>query len=72
MLSKDLDCLVFGPKGIFYMLGVYVIKSSANNEIICVSVNKHHTIFRRYSDHPWKIMCWGGLSKHGYGKMPPK
>ena len=32
MLSKVLDCLMFGTKVIFYILGVYVIKSSVNNE----------------------------------------
>ena len=51
----------------------YIIKLSANYEIICV-FNKHHILFRRYSDHLWKIVCsvGVGLSKHGYGKMTPK
>ena len=64
MLSNDLD---------FYILGVHVMKLSVNNEIICV-FNKHHMIFRRYSNHPWNIVCSVGvvLSKHVYGKMPPK
>ena len=63
-----------GTKGIFmfYILGVYVIKLSVSNEIICV-FNKHHVILRRYSDHPWNIVCsvGMGLGKHGYGKKPP-
>ena len=58
---------------IFYIPGVYIIKLSVNNEIICV-FNKHHILFRRYSDHPWKIVCSVvvELSKHSYWKMPPK
>ena len=57
----------------FYILGVHVIKLGVNNEINCV-FNKHHIIFRRYSNHPWNIACSVGLalSKHGYGKMPQK
>ena len=57
----------------FYILGVYAINLSVKNEIICV-FNKNHITFRRYSDHPWNIVCLVGLglSKHGYGKMPPK
>ena len=56
-----------------YILGVYVIKFSVQNEKICV-FNKHHIIFRRHSDLPWNIVCsvGVGLSKHGCGKMPPK
>ena len=57
----------------FYILGVYVIKLSVNNEKIC-DFNKHHIIFRHYSDLKWNIVCsvGVGLSKHDYGKMPPK
>ena len=57
----------------FCLLGVYVIKLSVNNEKICDFI-KQHIIFRRYPDLPWNIVCLVGvgLSKHGYGKMPPK
>ena len=73
MLPKDLDCLMFGTKGIFLHSEYLCIKLSVNNENICV-FNKHHMIFRRYSDLPWNIVCLVGvgLSKHGYEKMPPK
>ena len=75
MLSKDLDRLIFGTKGIFLHsgCGVYIIKFSVKNEKICV-FNKHHIIFRRHSDLPWNIVCSVevGLNKHGYGNMPPK
>ena len=71
MLPKDLDCLMFGTDVYFYNLGGYVIKRKMIN--IC-DFNKHRIIFRRHSDIPWNIMCsvGMGLSKHGYGKMPPK
>ena len=77
MLSKDLDCLMIGTEGIFfffYIPGVNVIKLSINNNKLISVFNKCHIIFRRYSDHPWNIVCsvGVGLSKHGYGKMPPK
>ena len=73
MLSKDLYCLMFVTKGIFYIVGIYIIKLSVNYEIICL-FNKHYILFRSYTDHPWKIVCSVGLglSKHGYGKMTPK
>ena len=73
MPSKDLDCLMFGTKCICFILGVYVIKLSLNIDRICI-FNKRHIISQHYSDHPWNIMCSMrvGLSKHVYGKMPPK
>ena len=51
-----------------------MIELSVNNEIICVFFNKHHILFRRYSDHPWNIVSsvGVGLSKYSCGKMPPK
>ena len=63
----------FSLKVYVFLLGVYVIKLSVSNEIICV-FNKHHIIFRRYSDHTWNIMCTVGvgLSKHECRtKSPP-
>ena len=73
MISKDLGCLMSETKGIFFILAVCVLNLSVNNEKIC-AFNKHHIIFRRYSDLPWNIVCsvGVGLSKHGYGKMLPK
>ena len=70
MLSKDLYCLMFVTKGIFLHSRYLYYKIKCK---LCV-FNKHHIIFRRYSDHPWKIACsvGVGLSKHGYKKMTPK
>ena len=66
---------MFGTKGIFLHSGRLCYKISVSNEIICV-FNKHHihVILLHYSDHPWNIVCSVevGLSKQGYGKMPPK
>ena len=66
---------MFGTKGIFLNSGCLYYKITYkqwNNDLLFF--NKHHIIFRRYSDHPWNIVCsvGVGLSKHGYGKMPPK
>ena len=36
MLSKDLDCLMFGTKGIFLHSEYLCIKLSVNNKNICV------------------------------------
>ena len=59
MLSKDLDCLMFVTKCNFYFPGVYMIKLSVNNEIICV-FNKHHILFPTLFRSPMEHRVFGG------------